>query len=181
METIAVIGSSVTGVTSAYALAQRGYAVTLFGKHRYTAMETSFANSGQLFRIQRRGVEPSRPPFSKGCAGCSGRTRPCRQARAPVWPPSCHRLQRSFATSPTTNATPCATGRAGNCGASTCMRGRRGNTLTLTSKRAAFCTSTAAGPASNTRGMCPAAGTGGLERHAVTPAANARHRAHAGG
>ena len=48
MKTIAVIGGGITGVTSAYALAQRGYAVTLFEKHRYAAMETSFANGGQL-------------------------------------------------------------------------------------------------------------------------------------
>jgi D-amino-acid dehydrogenase len=48
MKTIAVIGGGITGVTSAYALAQRGFAVTLFEKHRYAAMETSFANGGQL-------------------------------------------------------------------------------------------------------------------------------------
>lgn len=45
---IAVIGGGVTGVTTAYALAQRGFSVTLFEKHRYAAMETSFANGGQL-------------------------------------------------------------------------------------------------------------------------------------
>ena len=48
MKTIAVIGGGITGVTSAYALARRGYSVTLFEKHRYPAMETSFANGGQL-------------------------------------------------------------------------------------------------------------------------------------
>lgn len=48
MRSIAVIGGGITGVTSAYALAQRGFAVTLFEKHRYPAMETSFANGGQL-------------------------------------------------------------------------------------------------------------------------------------
>lgn len=48
MKTIAVVGGGITGVTSAYALAQRGFAVTLFEKHRYSAMETSFANGGQL-------------------------------------------------------------------------------------------------------------------------------------
>jgi len=46
MKTIAVIGGGITGVTSAYALARRGYSVTLFEKHRYPAMETSFANGG---------------------------------------------------------------------------------------------------------------------------------------
>ncbi|GJJ00040.1 D-amino acid dehydrogenase [Duganella rhizosphaerae] len=48
MKTIAIIGGGVTGVTTAYALASRGYAVTLLERHRYTAMETSFANGGQL-------------------------------------------------------------------------------------------------------------------------------------
>ena len=48
MRSIAVIGGGVTGVTTAYALAKRGHAVTVFEKHRYVAMETSFANGGQL-------------------------------------------------------------------------------------------------------------------------------------
>lgn len=48
MKSIAVIGGGVTGVTTAYALAKRGLSVTLFEKHRYAAMETSFANGGQL-------------------------------------------------------------------------------------------------------------------------------------
>lgn len=48
MKTIAVIGGGITGVTTAYALAKRGFEVTLFEKHRYAAMETSFANGGQL-------------------------------------------------------------------------------------------------------------------------------------
>jgi D-amino-acid dehydrogenase len=45
---IAVIGGGITGVTTAYALAKRGFTVTLFEKNRYAAMETSFANGGQL-------------------------------------------------------------------------------------------------------------------------------------
>ena len=48
MKTIAVIGAGITGVTTAYALSRRGFAVTLFEQHRYPAMETSFANGGQL-------------------------------------------------------------------------------------------------------------------------------------
>ena len=48
MKTLAVIGGGITGVTTAYALAKRGYAVTLFERHRYAAMDTSFANGGQL-------------------------------------------------------------------------------------------------------------------------------------
>ncbi|MDP3701988.1 MAG: D-amino acid dehydrogenase [Hylemonella sp.] len=48
MKSIAIIGAGITGVTTAYALAKRGFAVTLLEKHRYAAMETSFANGGQL-------------------------------------------------------------------------------------------------------------------------------------
>lgn len=48
MTHIAVLGAGITGVTTAYALATRGYQVTVFDRHRYPAMETSFANGGQL-------------------------------------------------------------------------------------------------------------------------------------
>ena len=48
VKSVAVIGGGITGVTTAYALAKRGFTVTLFEKHRYAAMETSFANGGQL-------------------------------------------------------------------------------------------------------------------------------------
>jgi D-amino-acid dehydrogenase len=45
---IGVIGAGITGVTTAYALRERGYDVTIFDQHRYAGMETSFANGGQL-------------------------------------------------------------------------------------------------------------------------------------
>ncbi|MDH5857931.1 D-amino acid dehydrogenase [Lampropedia aestuarii] len=45
---IAIIGGGITGITTAYALAQRGYDVTVIERHRYAAMETSYANGGQL-------------------------------------------------------------------------------------------------------------------------------------
>ncbi len=48
MKSIAIIGGGITGVTTAYALAKRGFNVTLFERNRYAAMETSFANGGQL-------------------------------------------------------------------------------------------------------------------------------------
>lgn len=45
---IAVIGAGITGVTTAYALAEQGYEVTVYDRQRYPGMETSFANGGQL-------------------------------------------------------------------------------------------------------------------------------------
>lgn len=48
MTRIAVIGAGITGVTTASSLMDRGYDVTLFDRNRYAAMQTSFANGGQL-------------------------------------------------------------------------------------------------------------------------------------
>ncbi len=48
MQTIAIIGAGITGITTAYALLDRGVAVTVFDRQRYAGMETSFANGGQL-------------------------------------------------------------------------------------------------------------------------------------
>lgn len=48
MSRVAIIGSGITGVTTAYALLQRGHEVVVFDRNRYAAMETSFANGGQL-------------------------------------------------------------------------------------------------------------------------------------
>ncbi len=48
MKSYVIIGGGITGVTTAYALVKRGYRVTLIERHRYPAMETFFANGGQL-------------------------------------------------------------------------------------------------------------------------------------
>jgi D-amino-acid dehydrogenase len=45
---VAVIGAGITGVTTAHALLERGCDVTVIDRNRYAAMETSFANGGQL-------------------------------------------------------------------------------------------------------------------------------------
>ncbi|MBP0617673.1 D-amino acid dehydrogenase [Jiella mangrovi] len=48
MTSIAVIGAGITGITTAYKLISRGFDVTVFDRQPYAAMETSFANGGQL-------------------------------------------------------------------------------------------------------------------------------------
>lgn len=47
-QAIAVIGAGIIGVTTAYNLVRRGHRVALFDRQPYAAMETSFANGGQL-------------------------------------------------------------------------------------------------------------------------------------
>ena len=48
MPHVVVIGAGITGVTSAYELMRLGYQVTVIDRHLYPAMETSYANGGQL-------------------------------------------------------------------------------------------------------------------------------------
>src|SRR5215203_1060611 len=48
MSKVAIIGAGITGVTTAYALLERGHSLVVLDRHRYAAMETSFANGGQL-------------------------------------------------------------------------------------------------------------------------------------
>jgi D-amino-acid dehydrogenase len=48
MPHVTVVGAGITGVTTAYALLDRGCKVTVIDRNRYPAMETSFANGGQL-------------------------------------------------------------------------------------------------------------------------------------
>lgn len=48
MSHIAILGAGITGVTSAYLLARAGHQVTVVERQRYAAMETSYANGGQL-------------------------------------------------------------------------------------------------------------------------------------
>lgn len=48
MSRIAVLGAGITGVTTAYLLNQAGHDVVVVDRKLYAAMETSFANGGQL-------------------------------------------------------------------------------------------------------------------------------------
>jgi len=48
MPHVIVIGAGITGITTAYGLLEDGHSVTLIERHHYPAMETSYANGGQL-------------------------------------------------------------------------------------------------------------------------------------
>ena len=45
---VAVIGAGIAGITAAYYLARQGNEVTVYEQERYPAMQTSFANGGQV-------------------------------------------------------------------------------------------------------------------------------------
>ncbi len=84
MKTIAVIGGGITGVTTAYALAKRGFAVTLFERRRYAAMETSFANGGQL-SASNAEVWTHWSTIVKGLKWMLNRNAPLLVNPAPTW------------------------------------------------------------------------------------------------
>ena len=84
MHHIAVIGAGVTGITTAYSLLERGFAVTVFDRHRYAAMETSFANGGQL-SASNAEVWNSWPTVFKGLKWLARRDAPLSLNLRPSW------------------------------------------------------------------------------------------------
>jgi D-amino-acid dehydrogenase len=84
MSRIAIIGAGITGVTTAYALAQRGFNVTVFERHRYAAMETSFANGGQL-SVSNAEVWNSTATVVKGLRWMLTRDAPLLLNPLPSW------------------------------------------------------------------------------------------------
>lgn len=84
MRHIAIIGAGITGVTTAYALLQRGYDVTVIERHRYAAMETSFANGGQL-SASNAEVWNNLPTLIKGVRWMFRNDAPLLMNPSPSW------------------------------------------------------------------------------------------------
>jgi D-amino-acid dehydrogenase len=84
MSHIVVVGAGITGVTSAYALLERGHQVTVLDSHRYPAMETSFANGGQL-SASNAEVWNNPATISKGLKWMFQKDAPLLMRFAPSW------------------------------------------------------------------------------------------------
>lgn len=84
MTHIAIIGAGITGVTTADALLERGLRVTVFDRHRYAAMETSFANGGQLSACNAE-VWNSASTILKGLRWMLTRNAPLLLNPSPGW------------------------------------------------------------------------------------------------
>jgi D-amino-acid dehydrogenase len=84
MTHVAVIGAGITGVTTAYSLLDRGFKVTVFDKHRYAAMETSYANGGQL-SASNAEVWNNVPTLLKGLRWMTRRDAPLLLSLSPSW------------------------------------------------------------------------------------------------
>lgn len=84
MTRIAIVGAGIAGVTTAYALLERGYDVTVLDRHRYPAMETSFANGGQL-SASNAEVWNNIPTILKGLRWMLRRDAPLLMNPMPSW------------------------------------------------------------------------------------------------
>jgi D-amino-acid dehydrogenase len=84
MRHIAVIGGGITGITTAYSLLKRGFDVTVFEQNRYAAMETSFANGGQL-SASNAEVWNHWPTITKGLRWMLRRDAPLLVNPRPSW------------------------------------------------------------------------------------------------
>ena len=82
--TVAVVGAGITGVTTAYALMERGFDVTIIDRQRTAAMETSFANGGQL-SASNAEVWTHPGTILKGMRWLLRRDAPLLVRPAPTW------------------------------------------------------------------------------------------------
>ncbi len=84
MSKIVVIGAGITGVTSAYFLSRAGHEVVVLDRHRYAAMETSYANGGQL-SASNAEVWNNAATLHKGLRWMFRRDAPLLFNPAPSW------------------------------------------------------------------------------------------------
>lgn len=81
---VAVIGAGITGITTAYKLALQGLDVTVFDRNAFSAMETSFANGGQL-SASNAEVWNNPATFIKGIKWVLRKDAPLLVHPAPSW------------------------------------------------------------------------------------------------
>lgn len=81
---VMVLGAGITGVTTAYALARQGHHVTVVDRQRYPAMDTSFANGGQL-SASNAEVWTHWSTLLKGLRWMARRDAPLLIHPAPTW------------------------------------------------------------------------------------------------
>ena len=81
---IAIIGAGITGVTTAWTLSRRGFDVTLYDRNNYAAMETSFANGGQL-SASNAEVWNHWSSVIKGIRWMMQEDAPLKMSLAPSW------------------------------------------------------------------------------------------------
>ena len=84
MSKIVIIGAGITGVTTAYALLEAGHQVVIVDRNRYPAMETSFANGGQL-SASNAEVWNSGSTVAKGLRWVLRRDAPLLMRLSPSW------------------------------------------------------------------------------------------------
>lgn len=81
---IGIVGSGITGVTTADALLRRGHSVTIFDRQPYAAMETSYANGGQL-SASNAEVWNSWTTIAKGVRWMFKQDAPLLMNMSPSW------------------------------------------------------------------------------------------------
>ena len=84
MTRIAVIGAGVTGITTAYQLLKNGHEVCVFDTHDGAAMETSFANGGQV-SVSNAEVWNNWPSIRKALSAAFDRNAPVHIHPLPDW------------------------------------------------------------------------------------------------